>query len=64
MTFYRRMSEEDRFSLSCLIDQMSRPEGPIYPLCGFTLGFSTTLSLIGLLITYTVILMQFKLSSA
>ena len=40
---------------------MSDGDGPIAPLSGFSLSFASTLGLIGLLVTYMVILVQFKL---
>jgi hypothetical protein len=41
---------------------MTEGDGPINPLSGFCLSFPSALGLVGLLLTYMVILVQFKLT--
>ena len=60
MTHFADLGEDLKNQLDCLLVQLS-VETPIRPLKGFLLNFSTILSLFGLMTTYTVVLLQFKI---
>ncbi len=55
-----QMLDSNKVKLQLTISRMSSVSSPIRPLNGFDLTFSTSLTCNGLLITYIVILLQFK----
>jgi len=60
MSNYNYLSEYDRHQFECLTSQLS-VETPMRPLNGFQLNFNSVLIGIGLMTTYTVVLLQFKI---
>ena len=57
---FSQLQEQEKFELECLQSQLS-VETPMKPLNGFELNFNTILVAIGLMTTYTIVLLQFKL---
>ena len=53
------MNREERCQLDVLITRYSNP-GPIRPLDMFNLNFASAASSAGLLLTYLIVLMQFR----
>ena len=60
MSNFGKLDDKMRYQLDCLAEQLS-VESPIRPMRGFKLDFSTVLGLFGLLTTYTIVLLQFKI---
>jgi len=60
MTNISEIDENEKCQIDCLLDQMS-VESPMQPIKGFMLNFSTILGIFGLITTYTIILLQFKM---
>ena len=60
MSNYCILDENTKYQLDCLVDQLGI-ESPIRPLKGFRLDFSTILASLGLMTTYTIVLLQFKI---
>ena len=57
---YYNLSDSAKYELTCLETQIG-VEYPIRPLKGFSLNFSSVLASLGLTLTYTVVLLQFKI---
>jgi len=60
MSNFGGLRESVKYSLNCLENQMSN-ESPIRPIAGYRLDFTTILGSLGLMTTYTIVLLQFKL---
>ncbi len=60
MTFFTEIDDKTKYKLDCLVDQFG-VESPIRPMKGFRLDFSTILASFGLMTTYTIVLLQFKI---
>jgi len=60
MSNYNSLTENERHEFECLQAQLS-VETPMRPLNGFQLNFNSVLIGIGLMTTYTVVLLQFKI---
>ena len=60
MTNISEFDEKEQCQIECLLDQMS-VESPMRPIKGFMLNFSTILGIFGLITTYTIVLLQFKM---
>ena len=54
------LQEHEKFELECVQDQLS-VETAMKPLNSFALNFNTILVAIGLVATYTIVLLQFKI---
>ena len=61
MSNFGKLDDHVRYQLDSLEEQLG-VESPIRPMKGFKLDFSTVLGLFGLMATYTIILLQFKIS--
>lgn len=60
MTHFNALNDDLNNQVGHLLDQLSL-ENPIRPLKGFYLNFSTILGLFGLITTYTIVMLQFKI---
>ena len=62
MSNFGILKETEKYDLTCLENQLSNEhESPIRPIAGFRLDFTTVLGSLGLMTTYTIVLLQFKL---
>ena len=60
MTNYEEINDKVRYQLDILADQLGT-ESPFQPMKGFKLDFTTILGFLGLMTTYTIVLLQFKI---
>ncbi len=60
MSNFEVLTESMKYDLACLENQLCN-ESPIRPIAGFRLDFTTVLASLGLMTTYTIVLLQFKL---
>jgi hypothetical protein len=60
MSNFSNIDERSKYQLECLEYQLSIIS-PIRPLNGFSLDFNTVLAAVGLMTTYTIVLLQFKM---
>jgi hypothetical protein len=60
MTLFKEIDDQTKYKLDCLVDRLA-VESPMRPLKGFRLDFSTILASLGLMTTYTIVLLQFKI---
>ena len=63
MTNLEVLDDTEKCRIECLLDQLGL-ESPIRPMKGFRLDFSTILGLFGLMTTYTIVLLQFKMDDS
>ena len=56
---YTSLSDKSKFEISCLVSKLGNVT-PLRPMKGFQLKFSTMLGAVGLMTTYTIVLLQFK----
>ncbi len=60
MSNFSNIDEKSKYQLECLEYQLGIIS-PIRPLNGFSLDFNTVLAAVGLMTTYTIVLLQFKM---
>ena len=60
MSHNNDLNETEKSDWTCLESQIGI-EYPIKPLKGFSLNFASVLATLGLTLTYTVVLLQFKI---
>jgi hypothetical protein len=60
MSNFSNIDEKSKYQLECLEYQLG-VESPIRPLNGFRLDFNTILAAVGLMTTYTIVMLQFKM---
>lgn len=60
MSNFESLTENEKYDFGCLLNQLS-VETPMRPMNGFQLNFNTILAGLGLLMTYTIVLLQFKI---
>jgi len=60
MSNFGGLRESVKYSLNCLETQLSN-ESPIRPIAGFRLDFTTMLGSLGIMATFTIVLLQYKL---
>jgi len=60
MSNYSSLTENEMHEFECLLAQMNN-ETPMRPLNGFQLNFNTVLAGLGLMTTYTIVMLQFKI---
>ncbi len=60
MSNFGGLRESVKYQLECLENQLSN-ESPIRPIAGFRLDFTTMLGSLGVMATFTIVLLQYKL---
>jgi hypothetical protein len=60
MSNFGELRENIKYKLDCLENQLSN-ESPIRPIAGFRLDFTTILGSLGVISTFTIVLLQYKL---
>jgi hypothetical protein len=60
MTNFKEIDDHVKYQLDCLAEYLGT-ESPFRPMQGFRLDFSTILGFLGLMTTYTIVLLQFKI---